>query len=71
MQIFCSVPDPFKILPRRMLLLTIELLWGFLASFLFSTSSVSDALVDRGDPAMNRPDTDPYLGCMDSSHTSI
>lgn len=71
MQMFCSVPDPFKILPRRMLLLAIELFWCLPASFLLNTSFVTDALVDNGDSAVNRPDTDPSLGCMESSHTSI
>ena len=68
MQIFCLVPDAFKILPMRMLLLIVELFWGLLTSFLLGTSYVSDALVDNGGPAMNTPDTDPSLGYRILSH---
>lgn len=70
-QMFCSVPDPFKILPKRMLLLTIEdnYFWNSWLPPLHQY--VSDTLVGNRDPVVNKADTDPSLGCVESSHTSI
>ena len=70
----CSVPDPFKILPKRMLqsLLKIGGNYFWMAWCPSSSSQgVSDTLVGNGNLDVNKPDINPSSSCMESSPMSI